>query len=266
MDPKEEGNLEEDLAVMAHLFDKVLEGLPGEARRYRAMGIDVFYAPGSRPIRSFYLEGYGAVFMLNVGFPLLPPPPKAEPKEEESKADSAWEEARQELYGQRPGADLLAGPAEEFSEEKVRELKAKLLEALKSASNIRQMKAEDFVTVCVYGGASSGAVMSGLKSTTKAPPGAGRTLEPKLTNLWLASDQGGGQRGTIMTVRVKKADVDACAKGKMDFEQFRKQARIETYAGGTAGGGVAGFGGGGGFGGSSGFGMGGSFGGRSGRF
>lgn len=154
MDPKEEGNLEQDLAVMAHLFDKVLEGLPGESRPYTAMGIDVFSTPGSSPMRSFYLEGYGAVFMLNVGFPLLPPPPKAGAKEAEPEADSAWEEAKQELYGPRPAAGLLAGPTEEFSEEKVKALKGKLLEALKSASNIRQMKAEDFVTLCVYGGAS----------------------------------------------------------------------------------------------------------------
>jgi len=245
MDPTEEGNLVEDLTVMAHLFDKVLEGLPGEKRPYTAMGIDVFHVPGSRPMRSIYLEGYGAVFMLNVGFPLVRPPAKAEPKEAESETDSAWEEAKQELYGPRPGAGLPSGPAEEFSDQKVKELKAELLEALKSASNIRQMKDEDFVTVCVFGGASSGSARIGVKPATKPSPGPEVTSTPK--RRWPASDQGGGQRGTIMTIRVKKADADAFAKGKMDFEQFCKQARVETYAGGAAGGGAAWIGGGGGF-------------------
>jgi hypothetical protein len=65
-----------------------------------------------------------------------------------------------------------------------------------------------------------------------------------------------------MTIRVKKSDADAFAKGAMTLEAFRKRAHVVSYAGspesemsfGGVGGGMGGFGGppggvGGGFGG-----------------
>jgi len=120
------------------------------------MGIDVFFAPSSNPMRSLYLEGYGALFLLNVGIPLLPPPAKAEPQKEKSPVDSNWDQARQELYGQRTEGKTVTGPVKEYSEEKVNRLKDALLEALKNATNIRNLKPNDSVTVCVFGGASAG--------------------------------------------------------------------------------------------------------------
>ena len=71
-------------------------------------------------------------------------------------------------------------------------------------------------------------------------------------------------RQTIMTIRVKKSDADAFAKGAMTLEAFRKRAHVVSYAGspetgmafGGMGGGMGGFGGGGG-GGGGGFGGGG---------
>jgi hypothetical protein len=69
-------------------------------------------------------------------------------------------------------------------------------------------------------------------------------------------------RQTIMTIRVKKSDVDAFAKGAMTLEVFRKRAHVVSYAGspetGMAFGGMSGgMGGMGGFGGGSGGGFGG---------
>jgi hypothetical protein len=38
-------------------------------------------------------------------------------------------------------------------------------------------------------------------------------------------------RQTIMTMRVKKSDTDALAKGAMTIEAFRKRAHVVSYAG-----------------------------------
>ena len=62
----------------------------------------------------------------------------------------------------------------------------------------------------------------------------------------------GSTRGTILTIRVKKSDADAFAKGKQTLEEFRKKAKITAYVG-NADGGMGGMGFGSGFGGSSGF-------------
>ena len=51
----------------------------------------------------------------------------------------------------------------------------------------------------------------------------------------LVTEPGDGPpaHGTIMTIRVKKSDADAFAKGKLSLEDFRKKASITTYAGDT---------------------------------
>ena len=77
-DLKEQTQLEEDLAVMSRILEKAVSeragGHGGQPYGATAMGIDVFYTPAASPLRSLYLDGYGALFMLNVGFPFLPPP------------------------------------------------------------------------------------------------------------------------------------------------------------------------------------------------
>jgi hypothetical protein len=244
---KSQGKLEEDLAVMSRILDKKLSELDDEKPR-RAMGIDVFLAPGSSPIRSLYLESYGALFMLGVNFPLLPPPEKAEPTKEKSETDSTWDEAKRELYGtadawSQAGTAFkfaMAGEApEEYDEKKVDDLKEGLLDALKNATNIRNLKPDETITVCVFGGASAS---PGTVRKTK-----NRTSDPSDNDAdaLLITDRRASARGTIMTLRVKKADVDAFAKGKLNADEFRKKAAVTVYIG-DAGGWGGGWGGGGG--------------------
>jgi len=153
-DPKTQANLEEDLAVMARILEKAAAQNPDEGRLHHAMGIDVVFGPGPNSPRSIYLEGYGALFMLKVGFPLLPPPSKPDARKEEPQGSSTWEDVRRELYGQRSGKRIVAPPTQPYSEEQVKTLKDGLLDALKNASNIRELKADDAITLCVFGGAT----------------------------------------------------------------------------------------------------------------
>ena len=226
-DPKGQANLEEDLAVMSHVFDKAMEEKLGPDRHARnAMGINVFFAPGSGQLRNLYLEGYGALFLLNVGFPLLPPPPRPEPQKEKTPVDSAWQEAKDELYGQHPVGKTVSGPVEEYNEEKVNKLKDAVLEALKNASNIRNLKADDTITVCVFGGASASAVKPNSGVKPAPAPGA----EPFNEDRTFHFENSAPMRSSILTIRVKKSDVDAFAKGKLNIDEFRKKARSATYA------------------------------------
>jgi hypothetical protein len=41
--------------------------------------------------------------------------------------------------------------------------------------------------------------------------------------------QTGSGSTTVLTIRVKKSDVDDFAKGELDFEQFQKKVDIFTY-------------------------------------
>lgn len=262
-DLKEQTQLEEDLAVMARILEKAVSeragGHGGQPYGATAMGIDVFNFPAASPLRSLYLDGYGALFILNVGFPLLPPP-HAEGQQEKPEANSDWEDAKQELYGPRGGGRALVASGEPYDEERVNRLREGLLESLKNATNIRGLKPDDSITVCVFGGPSWGQ----LKSMTYVNRGTARTEARR--GVAMSGSDGSPMRQTIMTVRVKKSDADAFAKGAMTLEAFRKRARVVSYAGspeagmafggadsgvfmgrfgGDSGGGVRGFGGGG---------------------
>jgi len=238
-DAKAQGNLEEDLAVMSRIFDKTLAQKLDEDRENRFMGINVLFGPGSSPIRSIYLDGYGALFLLNVNFPLLPPSEKAQETKEKSETDSTWEEAKREIYGQHDAWGQVGkafkfskagGPEQEYDEKKVEDLKEGLLEALKNATNIRNLKPDETLTVCVFGGAS--AVPGKAKASAKSK----RVTRDERYELVLENrEDGTSTRGTIMTIRVKKSDADAFAKGKLKLDDFRKKASITTYAGATTG-------------------------------
>lgn len=223
-DPKAQAALEEDLAVMSHLLYKSLEDLPGgPGNRNNVMGIDVFFSPGAAPLRSLYLDNYGAVFFLSVNFPLIAPAENH--TEEKPIGDSAWEDARQELYGQH-SAGGPGGPAEDYSQEKVDKLKDTLFEALKNATNIRGLKPEECVTIWVCGG--NGGRFS-----------RGRVSKNNQTGNLAAANSFPGEptaaRRTIMTIKVTKSEIDACAKGKLPIDEFHKRARITAYTGDSSG-------------------------------
>jgi hypothetical protein len=242
-DPKEQGNLEEDLAVMSHILDKAVAGEPGDQPAgHSAAGINLLFMPGSNPLRNLYLDGYGALFMLNVNFPLLAPPAEPGTTKEAQPTNSAWEEARHELYGQPDedgkmspwGADHVGPPGEAYSEEKVSQLKAALLDALKNGANIRGLKADDWISVCVVG--ESTAKEFRARAKTYGAGGGGYGSADAFAGLpggmkWKAFGTI-PVRHTVMTLRVKKSDVDAFAKGDLDAAKFQKKVSIATYVSG----------------------------------
>jgi hypothetical protein len=269
LDPKEQANLEEDLAVMSHLLEKSVGGSLGpQPQGSSVLGVNVVFAPGHGPTRGLYLEGYGALFTLNVGFPLLPSS-KNEDEKESPTTDSAWNEARQEVYGQQQiDGKAVYVRGEEYDERKVTRLKDAVLEGLKNATHIRGLKGDDSVTVFVSGGQIS-MIVKGSDQDIRQELTDLRKQETELrtryTDTWptvrnvrdkiqaLELQLAGKQpRNTMLTIRVKKADMDFFAKDKLSLEDFRKRAKIMPYAGGPdsamgggfVGGGGASFGGG----------------------
>jgi hypothetical protein len=220
-DPKSQVALEEDLGVMSHLLNKALEDLPGgPGHGNKVLGIDVFFTPGSEPLRTLYLDNYGALFFLNVNFPLLAPTEKRA-AEEKPAGGTAWEEAWQELYGQR-SAGAMGEPAEDYNPEKVEKLKDTLFEALKNATNIRGLKPDEFVTIWVCGGSRAG---NGRFKAVKGKEGAAVITADHLIST---------AKRTILTIRARKTDIDQYAKGKIGADDFRKRVLQTAYTGDAA--------------------------------
>lgn len=219
-DPKLQSELSEDLAVMHHLLDKAIDEVLGSDQRYRkALGVDLVFAPESSPLRQAYLEGYGALFLVRVGFPLLPAASATESPKEDRETNSAWEEARQEILGVSPAVgNGMGAMAEPYSEEKVNHLKSALVNVLKNAANIRGLKPDEGVTICVFGATKSVAAQ------------AGQSIGSRSGDLGLFTRPfGPQQKGTLMTIRAKRSDIEAFSKGQMNVDEFRKNVSIAIY-------------------------------------
>jgi hypothetical protein len=229
---------EEDMNIMARVLDKALPGREGEKPERRAMGIPIMSSSSGAPIRNLLLDHYGAVFFLDVRFPLLPPEKQKEetkPKEEKS---SAWEEARSELYSSRgPKKNIVMrwkesgrGEVEEYDEEKVQRLKDSLFDAFKHATHIRALKPDDSVTVIVTGGGVGPQDRMFVKELTGPDAERGERDRHVYSvnatgHMRIKSGQGGG----TLAIRVKKSDIDAFTQSKLDPEQFKKNVMVRIY-------------------------------------
>ncbi len=231
---------------MNHIIDRAVVESVGTASAGRTvLGIE-YFSPAGQNQRTLYIEGYGALFFVNVDFPLVAPPENANDRKDPKPADSAWEQAKQELYGRE--SDLVPGKpsTENYSREKVTNLTRALAKALRNARNIRSLKPEEVITVCIIGAAVPGQ----HSATVQSPAGDVFALA------------GRDNRTTTMTISLKKSEAESLPA---DEAQAVERLRTTTYqsnagapgSGGVTwetfggGGGMSGFGGGGGGGGVS---------------
>jgi hypothetical protein len=221
---------EEDLSVMAVILRKATGVSQADDKRM-ALGIEVDSSVfgSSSGARNIYVEGYGALFLLGVRFPLIAPQDDVNDTKVKTTESSDWAEAREELLNsERDGIEAqieriwVAGgrqPTEDYDDDKVEQLKGALLDSLKNATHIRALKPEDNITVVVQGGevTRKGKSASSRKiGTVRAPVGSRSRSDSRRSE-------------TVMTMRVKKADVDNFAKGSLDAEGFRKRVSVQTY-------------------------------------
>lgn len=234
---------EEDLNVMGLILEKALYQSGDEEQR-EAMGIRLLTAASGSPARrSLEIEGYGAIFLLNVNFPLAGPAEKSD-EDKKEPSNSTWDEAKRELYGQSEGnQDMVRFSKEEYDPKRVEKLKDSLLEALKNAANIRSLKSDESVTVVVTSHTGSGrarlfqkkaAATGGFSGSGRLGGGGsgGGGFGGGNMPLWQWQDgninaEGGGE--SVLTIRTRKSDIDLFAKGKLTLEDFRKKANVLIY-------------------------------------
>jgi len=223
--------LEQDLNVMSRILEKAVERKSDDDHP-KAMGIDVFSMGSSSGVRNLYLDGYGALFILKVRFPLTPPPKKTEENKTNEAINSTWAETHRELYGPRTEWNefgkgfhkAFGSPPEEYDADKVARLKDSILEALKNAANIRHLKSDERVTVAVTGGIGSADGFS-KRVTSESRAGSGRITA------YEAGSRAGDRRDesatqSVLTIQARKSEIDSLAKGKLTAEEFRKKAIV----------------------------------------
>ncbi|MEA3225226.1 MAG: hypothetical protein U9Q07_04685, partial [Planctomycetota bacterium] len=146
---KELAETVEDMHVMSHILD---EGFKAP-RRIQGLFTDLgdFFGRDSRGAEATYLQGVGVLFLMEVNFAFSPPPKKQaqEPTETTKAADSTWQKARREVLSPGMGQEDLA---DDYDNQMVEELKRELIGAFKHASNIRNVKPDEWIILTVIGG------------------------------------------------------------------------------------------------------------------
>jgi hypothetical protein len=229
-DPKSLSEVEEDMNVMAHILNKAIT--PHDEKGRHAMGIIVHSGSGSQAPRNLYLEGYGAVFFLNVNYPLVAPAEKKADSDAKDETSSEWEEARREIHrpaGQPfdmnipPVASVNGSPMEEYDADKVEDLKKDLVTALKNAAHIRSLKADETVTIVVTGRAST-VKMAPRRSSSGS--GSGRGVNSSTSRSVNSTSEA---RGTKLILRAQKSDLESFQKEKMSLDDLRKKVAVIVY-------------------------------------
>jgi len=237
------GEVEEDMNVMAHILDKAASD---DRKSGRAMGIPVFgrFSFGGTSPQNLFIEGNGALFFLNVNYPLQPAPDKEANAEAKEKPASEWDEAKKEMARPAGGADSVFAFGEGFEKsfvwdasgsspydaDKVEDLKADLITTLKNAANIRKLKSDETVTVVVTGPSAIGGGGKTIKATG-AKPAAGRDEEMVIAELaeLKAGDRGPAVAPAKLVLRVRKSDAEAFQNAKLSLDDFKKKVTVMIY-------------------------------------
>lgn len=216
MKAEEADRLTEDLGVMGRILEKAIGRGPSRGERLWFDGM--IGGMSGRGPDALYLDGFGALFLLRVDYPLVAPASPRGDKEPEA-TDRTWEETRRELRQGTSGdvrlwegIDGKPGRPDwaEFDAARVEELRNALIQAFKHASNLNLPKAEETVAVTVFGPAATDSE-SGVRAGGRRARG-GTADEGKRT-------------GSTLTLRARKADIDAFAKGKLSVEEFGKKVQ-----------------------------------------
>ena len=247
---EEVARIGEDMQVMSHILVKSAATAMAQAEQFLAEFGDLLTSDRGSP-QAIYLQGYGALFIIETDIILSPPEgmEAPDPAPPEKEVDKTWQQARDELFSPEHTRRRSQLP-EKYDSRRVEALKREIVKSLKHAANIRQLQQNEWVVVTVTNGRRSGGNAGGYgffeyystntgRSTAYGGQGGG--------GFGGAAGFGGGgglgggagrgaalggagaARATVMTIRAKKPDVDDFAKGKVDFEKFRQKVQIFTY-------------------------------------
>jgi hypothetical protein len=209
----------EDMRVMLRILkDKLNEPrmILGVLRDYGS-----FFDEG-RTVEALYLQGTAVVFIVQVDFPYsFPAQQPTEGETQQEPADPVWEQARQKLRSP-PGLRTLGARAQ-TPRMTFDQFKDELLRSLKHAANLRNIDPNEQIILTV---------VAQNEGASRAGDADAMRLYREVYGSDFAATVGAGRRvpsTTVLTMQARKADIDAFARGELDFGPFRQMVRSFTY-------------------------------------
>jgi hypothetical protein len=223
--------IERDIKIMSHIFDRVLKKPQMLGGVFKVM--DDFFGRGSHVTEVIFLDGYGALFFMEVNFVLTgtsASPQESEPNKPQEQVDSIWKRAELEIYAPTRLYRGKQGRSEQvYDPEKVEVLKKNLVETLKHTANIQALKTNDLVILTVIGRASQPVTVSRVE--TFGRNGRWVNVNGKWTPVTDSTKAVSFPSfvPTALTIRAKKSDIDAYSKGELNFDKFQERIQIFTH-------------------------------------
>jgi hypothetical protein len=223
--PARVADLTQDLSVMCRIFGTSVPFTASGKPPVRPVRDDVFYGivlgPMTRGAQALYLDGYGALFFLNVDYPLAPTEAQEQAQTQTPEpADPVWARTVREMSGQAEEEPQTARNAPMYSAQRVEDLRQAIIKTLVHGSNIR-MRPQDVITLVV-------GELDNKRSNFRVLP----TIRFDLaTTGFVAATASRSQpatrspAATLLILHVAKADVDAFAKNQLTLEQFTKKVQ-----------------------------------------
>ena len=167
IEPQAQAETQEDMLVML----QILRDMLSEPRMILGILYDYgdIFAGGAQKTCAYYLEGYGALFVLEVDFPFLSAEPNVPESEPEQEVDPVWLRARQRLRAPGRGSAYSQRPSDEVSFE---QLKTDLIETLKHTANIRHIDPNEQIIFTIVSRAGAGG-LSGASAGYFSASGGG---------------------------------------------------------------------------------------------
>ncbi len=222
-DAKTTAQLQEDLAIMSRILEKSAADYKDDHEE--AAGIPILALAGGKGIRAVYLEDYGVLFTLNVNIPLQPEP-KMEVIDDKAggAANEEWNEARNEIF---PGPGRGQRVARrEFDPHQFEEFRDSIIDDLRNAAHIRNLRDGDWITVVVRGRNPVAEVDGTVDFLVRGGYGGGgdgayRPVEVGRSEVIAES--------STMVMRIKKGVLDEFARKKGSVEEFKQKISLTMY-------------------------------------
>lgn len=214
VNPQQISMMLEDMRIMSRILEKELREFDLPKRQFEQLGF-VSWGSGKPNIRGLYLDGYGLVFQLQVGFPLISQGEEETSEAEEEPVDKVWHETRQEIFEPaRPRSQK--SDREEYDPERVESLKATIARTLRHAANIRTLEENECVAVIVT---------SSRQQDNNPHPYYWAPENSSMAMMGLGSPR----EASVLSIKATKASIDAFAKKALDLNQFRAQLQVVLY-------------------------------------
>lgn len=221
-----------DLHVMCRIFDKKLNPqMPTRTFRSEAAELLAAMTPmGARTgaTEALYLDGFGIVFFVNAGFPLVLAEGDPQQGTDQPPEDPLWQRVREEVVQGNPTTvqDVDARETDRRNREATAILTDTVIQTLKHAANIRSLQPDQNFVIRVAG--LDEATSRHPYSRRSRQPYGGLYSDPFGTYGSVASPVDEPVPETTLIIRATKAAVDDFSSGKLSVEQFKARVELTT--------------------------------------